>query len=68
RILSKVLDSYSDMQAKVRSAMSNDLWSPSGAAMNELLKLHITRKHCFIEIMEMIDKRLNDHDKNWRHV
>ncbi|CAG8831842.1 21911_t:CDS:2, partial [Gigaspora rosea] len=47
--------------AKVRSATSNDPWSPSGAAMNELLKLHIT------QIMEMIDKRLNDHGKNWRH-
>ncbi len=22
----------------------------------------------FLEIMEMIDKRLNDHGKNWRHV
>ncbi len=24
--------------------------------------------HEYLEIMEMIDKRLNDHGKNWRHV
>ena len=25
-------------------------------------------RHDFIEIMDMIDKRLNDKGKNWRHV
>jgi epsin len=28
----------------------------------------IGRSHEFFEIMEMLDKRLNDKGKNWRHV
>ncbi|CAG8702375.1 10274_t:CDS:2, partial [Racocetra persica] len=55
------------MQAKVRSATSNDPWGPSGTAMNEIAQA-THDQHYFIEIMEMIDKRLNDHGKNWRHV
>lgn len=58
---------YSDIQAKVRSATSNDPWGPSGTVMNEIAQAtHIHQD--FIEIMEMIDKRLNDSGKNWRHV
>lgn len=26
------------------------------------------RRNDFVEIMEMLDKRLNDKGKNWRHV
>ncbi|CAG8693019.1 5560_t:CDS:10, partial [Cetraspora pellucida] len=58
---------YSDMQAKVRSATSNDPWGPSGTAMNEIAQATYD-PHYHAEIMEMIDKRLNDHGKNWRHV
>ncbi|CAG8664159.1 7252_t:CDS:10, partial [Acaulospora morrowiae] len=58
---------YSDIQAKVRSATSNDPWGPSGTVMNEIAQA--TNSHdAFLEIMEIIDKRLNDHGKNWRHV
>lgn len=28
----------------------------------------VTLRQDFIEIMEMLDKRLNDKGKNWRHV
>ncbi|CAG8736569.1 8055_t:CDS:10 [Gigaspora margarita] len=55
------------MQAKVRSATSNDPWGPSGTDMNTIAQATYN-PHYFIEIMEMIDKRLNDHGKNWRHV
>ncbi|CAG8515642.1 2796_t:CDS:10 [Dentiscutata erythropus] len=55
------------MQAKVRSATSNDPWGPSGTAMNEIAQATYD-PHYFIEIMEMVDKRLNDSGKNWRHV
>ena len=77
---------YSDVQAKVREATSNDPWGPSGTQMNELAQLSynqsvsppsrshdvrpdpaLCRDH-FVEIMEMLDKRLNDKGKNWRHV
>ncbi|KAJ3102439.1 hypothetical protein HDU97_000582 [Phlyctochytrium planicorne] len=50
---------YSDIQIKVRNATSNDpvRYPPSAV---------LTRD--FIDIMEMLDKRLNDKGKNWRHV
>nr|CAG8620120.1 600_t:CDS:2 [Entrophospora candida] len=67
RTLKNYTRKYSDIQAKVRSATSNDPWSPNGTLMAEIAQA--TFKHNeFIEIMEMIDKRLNDHGKNWRHV
>ncbi|KAJ2961509.1 hypothetical protein NQZ79_g3209 [Umbelopsis isabellina] len=58
---------YSDMQVKVREATSNDPWGPSGTIMNEIAQ-STHNKHDFAEIMDMIDKRLNDKGKNWRHV
>ncbi|KAF8321112.1 ENTH-domain-containing protein [Clavulina sp. PMI_390] len=58
---------YSDTQAKVREATSNDPWGPSGTQMNELAQLTYNQGD-FVEIMEMLDKRLNDKGKNWRHV
>ncbi|KAL1942254.1 hypothetical protein VTO73DRAFT_6318 [Trametes versicolor] len=58
---------YSDVQSKVRDATSNDPWGPSGTQMNELAQLSYNQDN-FVEIMEMLDKRLNDKGKNWRHV
>ncbi|KAM5541613.1 hypothetical protein V8D89_004803 [Ganoderma adspersum] len=58
---------YSDVQAKVREATSNDPWGPSGTQMNELAQMSYNQDQ-FVEIMEMLDKRLNDKGKNWRHV
>ncbi|KAI7852264.1 hypothetical protein BDC45DRAFT_485525 [Circinella umbellata] len=58
---------FSDAQVKVREATSNDPWGPSGTIMNEIAQLTYN-EHDFIEIMDMIDRRLNDKGKNWRHV
>uniref|UniRef100_A0A0W0FPK3 ENTH domain-containing protein n=1 Tax=Moniliophthora roreri TaxID=221103 RepID=A0A0W0FPK3_MONRR len=58
---------YSDTQAKVRDATSNDPWGPTGQQMNEIAKLSWNQQD-FIEIIEILDKRLNDKGKNWRHV
>ena len=33
-----------------------------------LTNYYLLFRHDFIEIMDMIDKRLNDKGKNWRHV
>ncbi|GBC08065.1 hypothetical protein RclHR1_00790015 [Rhizophagus clarus] len=67
RTIKNYTKGYSDIQAKVRSATSNDPWGPSGTLMNEIAKATYNHNE-FLEIMEMIDKRLNDHGKNWRHV
>ncbi|ORZ22180.1 hypothetical protein BCR42DRAFT_487768 [Absidia repens] len=58
---------FSDIQIKVREATSNDAWGPSGTLMNEIAQATYNQQD-FIEVMDMIDRRLNDKGKNWRHV
>ncbi|KAI8355667.1 hypothetical protein BD560DRAFT_406903 [Blakeslea trispora] len=58
---------FSDVQIKVREATSNDSLGPSGSLMNEIAQLTYN-EHDFIEVMDMLDRRLNDKGKNWRHV
>ncbi|KAI8337457.1 hypothetical protein BC941DRAFT_425313 [Chlamydoabsidia padenii] len=67
RSLKNFTKGFSDVQIKVREATSNDSWGPSGTLMNEIAQLTYNQ-HDFIEVMDMIDKRLNDKGKNWRHV
>ncbi|KAH7909010.1 hypothetical protein BJ138DRAFT_278605 [Hygrophoropsis aurantiaca] len=67
RVAKNYTKGYSDTQAKVRDATSNDPWGPSGTQMNEIAQLTYNQSD-FVEIMEMLDKRLNDKGKNWRHV
>ncbi|KZT33123.1 ENTH-domain-containing protein [Sistotremastrum suecicum HHB10207 ss-3] len=67
RVAKNYTKGYSDVQAKVRDATSNDPWGPSGAQMNEIAQMTYNQSD-FVEIMEMLDKRLNDKGKNWRHV
>ncbi|KAL9936368.1 hypothetical protein V8E36_004436 [Tilletia maclaganii] len=67
RVGKNYIKGYSDVQVKVRDATSNDPWGPSGAQMNELAQLSYNQND-FIEMMEILDKRLNDKGKNWRHV
>ncbi|CCG81784.1 EH domain binding protein epsin 2 [Taphrina deformans PYCC 5710] len=62
-----LLKGFSSIQVKVRSATSNDPWGPSGSEMRDIAEL--TQDHsAFAEIMDMLDKRMNDRGKNWRHV
>ena len=87
RVAKNYTKGYSDVQAKVRDATSNDPWGPSGTQMNEIAQMtynqyvvifyrialksliHVCcHRNDFVEIMEMLDKRLNDKGKNWRHV
>ncbi|VDB91941.1 unnamed protein product [Peniophora sp. CBMAI 1063] len=67
RVAKNYTKGYSDVQAKVREATSNDPWGPSGTQMNEIAQMSYNQNE-FVEIMEMLDKRLNDKGKNWRHV
>ena len=39
RVAKNYTKGYSDVQAKVRDATSNDPWGPSGTQMNELAQL-----------------------------
>ncbi|RSH88772.1 hypothetical protein EHS25_003000 [Saitozyma podzolica] len=67
RVAKNYTKGYTDTQTKVREATSNDPWGPSGTQMNEIAQLTYNQSD-FVEIMEMMDKRLNDKGKNWRHV
>ncbi|KAF9161854.1 hypothetical protein DFQ27_008283 [Actinomortierella ambigua] len=67
RQLKNFTKGYTEWQAKVREATSNDPWGPSGTQMNELAQATYHQQE-FIEIMEILDKRLNDKGANWRHV
>ncbi|KAG0042428.1 hypothetical protein BGZ83_000467 [Gryganskiella cystojenkinii] len=67
RSLKNFSKGYTDIQGKVREATSNDPWGPSGTQMNELARATFNEQE-FLEIMEILDKRMNDKGKNWRHV
>ncbi|KAJ7802403.1 hypothetical protein B0H14DRAFT_1660481 [Mycena olivaceomarginata] len=67
RVVRNYTKGYSDTQTKVRDATSNDPWGPSGTQMNEIAQRTYNQGD-FVEIMEMLDKRLNDKGKKWRHA
>ncbi|RMZ90924.1 hypothetical protein DV736_g1842, partial [Chaetothyriales sp. CBS 134916] len=68
RQIKNVTKGYSSVQIKVRNATSNDPWGPTGTDMSEIAALTFNNPSDFYEIMDMLDKRLNDKGKNWRHV
>ncbi|KAI9840573.1 MAG: hypothetical protein M1838_004003 [Thelocarpon superellum] len=68
RSVKNVTKGYSSVQVKVRNATSNDPWGPTGTDMAEIAQMTFNSPTDFYEIMDMLDKRLNDRGKNWRHV
>ncbi|KAK9235788.1 hypothetical protein V1525DRAFT_408920 [Lipomyces kononenkoae] len=67
RSIKNVTNGYTAAQVKVRNATSNESWGPSGGDMDEIAQLTFDDATLF-EVMEIMDKRLNDKGKNWRHV
>ena len=76
-----VTKGYSDAQVKVRKATSNEAWGPEGADMAEIAQMTFDRysmtcilladtvsSHDFLDVMDMLDRRMNDRGKMWRHV
>jgi len=68
RSIKNVTKGYSSVQVKVRNATSNEAWGPSGSDMSEIAKVTYNSSQDFYDVMDMLDKRLNDKGKNWRHV
>jgi protein transport protein SEC61 subunit alpha len=68
RSVKNVTKGYSTTQVKVREATSNDPWGPTGTQMSEIAQMTFNTSTDFYDIMDMLDKRLNDKGKNWRHV
>ncbi|PAA67135.1 hypothetical protein BOX15_Mlig009811g1 [Macrostomum lignano] len=67
RNFKNIVHNYSDAKVKVREATSNDPWGPSSTLMAEIAEMTYNVM-AYTEIMSMIWKRLNDKNKNWRHV
>ncbi|KAJ6486720.1 hypothetical protein C8R45DRAFT_266801 [Mycena sanguinolenta] len=68
RVVKKYARRYSDAQAKVHDATSNDPGEPSIAQMNKIAEMSYNDGD-FVDIMEvLVEKRLNDKGKDWRHV
>ncbi|KAF2754895.1 ENTH-domain-containing protein [Pseudovirgaria hyperparasitica] len=68
RSIKNVTKGYSSVEVKVRNATSNDPWGPPGSDMAEIASMTFNSNTDFYQIMDMLDKRLNDKGKNWRHV
>ncbi|KAH9958521.1 hypothetical protein BGW80DRAFT_1374600 [Lactifluus volemus] len=67
RAVKNVTNGYSDVEAKVRTATSNDNSLPSAIQMHELAQMSYNHE-AFTDMIAMLDKRLNDKGKYWRHV
>ena len=64
----------------MRKATSNEAWGPEGADMAEIAQMTFDRyrpgffagssqsSHDFLDVMDMLDRRMNDRGKMWRHV
>ncbi|KCV70153.1 hypothetical protein H696_03612 [Fonticula alba] len=62
-----VLKGYSDAEAAVREATSNDPWGCPLPLYQHIASMTHDRQQR-TEIMKMTFKRLNDHGRKWRHV
>ncbi|BFZ54814.1 hypothetical protein PYCC9005_001851 [Savitreella phatthalungensis] len=62
-----LIKGYSSIQVKVRGATSNDAWGPSSSDLRDIAEM-THDPHSFGEVMDTLDKRMNDRGKNWRHV
>ncbi|PVH94324.1 ENTH-domain-containing protein [Periconia macrospinosa] len=68
RSVKNVTKGYSTVEVKVRNATSNDPWGPVGSDMADIAQITFNNSTDFYQVMDMLDKRLNDKGKNWRHV
>lgn len=68
RSIKNVANGYSSVQILVRNATSNDASGPTTYDMEEIASYTYRSQTDYLEIMDMLDRRLNDKGKNWRHV
>lgn len=68
RSIKNVANGYSSAQKIVRKATSNDPSGPTTYDMEEIASYTYQSQTDFLEVMDMLDRRLNDKGKNWRHV
>ncbi|ODV59268.1 epsin, partial [Ascoidea rubescens DSM 1968] len=66
RSVKNKVNGYTSAQVMVRNATTNELNGPSTTEMQDISQRSYGSE--FHELMDMIDRRLNDKGKNWRHV
>lgn len=66
--MKNVVGGYSSAQVLVRNATSNDPTGPTTYDMEEIASCTYQSQTEFMEVMDMLDRRLNDKGKNWRHI
>lgn len=67
RSIRNVTNGYSSVQVLVRECTSNDPSSPTISVMADIAR-RTENKADLQDTLEILDKRLNDKGKNWRHV
>ena len=67
RSVKNIVGGYTDIQIKVRKATSNDS-SPPPASLLQEIAASTYNSIDSVQIIDMLEKRLNDSGKNWRHV
>lgn len=68
RTFKNVTNGYSLVQRAVRQATLNDPLGPTTNEMEEIARYTYSSQTDFLEIMDMLDRRLNDKGKYWRHT
>ncbi|EGW33525.1 uncharacterized protein SPAPADRAFT_60870 [Spathaspora passalidarum NRRL Y-27907] len=68
RSIKNVANGYSSAQILVRKATANDASGPTIYDMEEIASYTYQSQTEFLEVMDMLDRRLNDKGKYWRHV
>ncbi len=58
---------YSNTQIRVRNATSNDINGPNVVELQEIAQLTYSLTDR-LDVLEIVERRLNDKGKNWRHV
>ncbi|CCK69484.1 epsin KNAG_0C03800 [Huiozyma naganishii CBS 8797] len=67
RSAKNIVKGYSDTEVLVRDATANNSTNPSRELLDDLADKSYNSVE-FFEILDMLDKRINDKGKYWRHV
>ena len=68
RSAKNLVKGYSSTEILVRDATANTTENPSPEMLDEIADRTYGGKAEFFEIMDMLDKRVNDKGKYWKHV
>ena len=68
RSVKNVIKLYSTVQVKLRDATSNKHEDPTLEELSDIARITSMSSIDFYDVVDMLEKRLNDNGENWRHV